>query len=330
VSSQNLWQQTVNQFLLMSSAYFALQGGPRRDAMTWSGAFAGAAVACRITSAFALVSVFAWALSRDRRAALAFVLAALPVPVLVAIYNAHYFGSPFIFAQELVGKAIALQKTGSPDLFQTPFLTGALGLLFSPSRGLAVYSPVLLPALWGIVRAFRDPASSDLRPFALAAACMMATQCKWFDWWGGHTYGYRPWLDAIPYLALLTLPVLPQLFTTRARRFASMTALGWSIFTQGLGALSYDRSWNTRELHLVELPGSTRPSTFYGYVAAQRAAREEKGAYIGHLRCDIDKAYCRYRLWSLRDSPLVYHATHFAETRARRLRDTQGEAARNR
>jgi hypothetical protein len=31
-------------------------------------------------------------------------------------------------------------------------------------------------------------------------------QSKWFDWWGGWTYGYRPWLEAVPVLVLCMIP----------------------------------------------------------------------------------------------------------------------------
>lgn len=318
VSSQNAWQQTVTQALLAAGAYFVLVNGERRARLALAGFLLGAAAACRPTAGFALVAVLASVAPRDRKGALALAIGALPVPLFALSYNAHYFGSPFTFAQELVGHRIAQQKTGSPGLFQTPFLTGAAGLLFSPARGLAVYSPVLLPAAWALVRAFRDPGFRALRPFGVAAAAMMAVQCKWFDWWGGHTYGYRPWLDAVPYLVLLLLPVVPDFTASARRRLLFGAAFAWSVCVQAVGAFAYDRSWNHRDLYLVDVPGRARPEVLFGRVAAERFAAEANGAYVGHLRCDVDLPACRHRLWSLRDSPLVYYVTHFSRTRAAR------------
>ena len=34
---------------------------------------------------------------------------------------------------------------------------------------------------------------------------------KWFDWWGGLTRGYRPIVDAAPFLALLMIPIVERI-----------------------------------------------------------------------------------------------------------------------
>lgn len=319
VSSQNLWQQTVDQLFLTAGGYFLLCHPTRRAGAIAAGFFLGAAMACRATGVVALAGAFVHLAVHHRKSAVPFVLGALPVPLLLLGYNFYYFGTPFALAQEMIGHEIARQKTGSPALWQTPFLDGALGLLLSPSRGLLVFSPLIATSFVGMVLSFTRPRFHDLRPLAGAALFMMALQCKWFDWWGGWTYGYRPWLDAIPYAVLLMLPVIEPLTKTVARRAAYALLLTWSIAVQALGALTYDRSWNIRRIFVVRVPEESGPRAFMEEPEAIEYARNRGGEYLGPSLCDIDLPYCRYRLWSLQDNAILYFFTHFAETHARRL-----------
>ncbi len=320
ISSQNIWQQTVNQFLLTAGAFFLLGNVDRRSVAALSGLALGAATACRATGAVMLVAAFAHLFVYHRKSALAFFLGSLPVPFLIAVYNWYYFGSPLVFAQELVGHVIAQEKTGSPALWQTPLLTGVTGLLTSPSRGLLVFSPVLLPAFYGAYRASRDPAYRAFRPLIASALVTMVLQCKWFDWWGGWAYGYRPWLDAVPYLTLLLLPALDAVVATTARRALFGAAFAWSVFVQAVGALTYDRMWNMRTLFVVRVPDQAKPIGLPTESEARNLAERRNGIYLGPTTCDIDYPFCRHRLWSLDDNMIWYHVTHFREARGRRLK----------
>ena len=120
ISTQTLWQQTVNQCLLMLGAYFFLSSAARPALALLSGFAFGAATASRITAVFMLSAVLIHLWIHQRRSVLPFVIGALPVPSAIGAYNWHFFGNPLTFGQGLVGHDIALEKTGSPDLWQTP------------------------------------------------------------------------------------------------------------------------------------------------------------------------------------------------------------------
>ena len=87
----------------------------------------------------------------------------------------------------------------------TRFVAGLLGNLFSPSRGLFVFSPVLLFALSGFVLALRDRAQRPLHisygviivghSIIVGAASM---------WWAGHSFGPRFMTDVVPFLVYFT------------------------------------------------------------------------------------------------------------------------------
>lgn len=320
VSSQNLWQQTVNQLFLITGAYFLLTHPERTRFALLSGLFFGAATACRATGLIAVVLVLVYLVLHHRKSALPFVLGSLPIPIALLGYNFYYFGSPFALAQALAGHAIAVEKTGSPDLWQTPFTTGLAGLLVSPSRGLLVFSPLLAASFVGGLFTFERPELRYLRPLTAAAGLTMALQCKWFDWWGGWAYGYRPWIDELPYLCLLLLPVVDDMTKTAPRRVIYGGLLAWSMAVQALGAMAYDRTWNNRLIFVTRVPGERRPLSFTTEKAARDLAEAKGGTYLGTSLCDIDLSFCRHRLWSLEDSIIYYHLTNYRATRARRLK----------
>jgi Gpi18-like mannosyltransferase len=152
ISSQSLWQQSVNQFFLILGAYLLLGPLRERNAALLAGLSFGAAVATRATSVIFLLAVLVYLLVYQRKNAIYFLLGAAPLPLAIAVYNFHFFGNPITFAQELVGHDLAREKTGSADLWQTPLLKGLRGLLLSPSRGLLVFSPVFVLSFWGMLR----------------------------------------------------------------------------------------------------------------------------------------------------------------------------------
>jgi hypothetical protein len=319
VSSQTLWQQTVNVALLsgVTYAFIRIALDDSRGARIACGLLLGAALASRPTAVFFAIAIglYVW---RYRRAALgSLLLSTLAIPLAVAVYDQYYFGSPINFAQEMVGHQIALEKTGIERIWQTPLVVGLAGLLISPSRGLLVFSPFLLAAFWGVRRVWVDPQYVCLRPLSVAAGATMLLQCKWFDWWGGWAYGYRPWLEAVPVLALCLLPVMESVFRRPALASLFCAALGWSVFVQGLGALAYDKYWNARDLYRV-IDGED--STFFATEAeAQRYAASTGGQFTGLFSCNIDLPACRYRLWSIDDNIIsFYMGERYAISRANR------------
>ena len=114
------------------------------------------------------------------------------VPGVLAMfaYNAVRFGDPLRFGYQDVG-------------FTTPFLTGARGLLFEPTKSVLLFAPVivLLPfalrLLWQ-----RDRWTSVLLTANLAITFVVAA--TWFSWHGGWCWGPRLLLPGlIPALAAI-------------------------------------------------------------------------------------------------------------------------------
>lgn len=323
ISSQALWQHGPCEMFMALGAYFLLARRSRRnDALCGLGL--GLAVLCRPTAGLVAACVGIHLLIAARRRLPWFALGALPAVIAFVAYNEHAFGSFLSFGQLPVGAAVAKAKTGHADLWSTPLWLGVAGLLFSPSRGLFVYTPLAIISLFGVVRAWRDPAFEDLRPLAAGALLMLTVAAKWFDWWGGWTFGYRPIVDAMILLALLSLPVIEQLASKRALKMTSLLLASYSFFVQLVGAFVYDvSSWNSRVVWQIAAPGADEPRSFDDAVAAQKYALQ-RGGRVEKRVLNIDAPEHRHRLWSLSDSPLVYYLTRFWASRERRERTTTG------
>ena len=90
------------------------------------------------------IPIAAYVLVKRRDQCLGFFLATLPPLLWFTAYNMHYNGSPFStgFAVGMIDPS-RLWSIGS-HLFRTPLIEGLAGILVSPSRGLFIYSPILL------------------------------------------------------------------------------------------------------------------------------------------------------------------------------------------
>jgi hypothetical protein len=297
-------------------AYFLLRKD-RRHADALSGLAFGLAVFCRPTSALVVLSVMLGHAIHDRRRLLRFVLGGLPVAIVALAYAQYAFGNPFTFGQ-LANSEVAQGKTGSPGLWQTPLYLGAAGLLVSPARGLLIFSPIAVFALWGMGRVFRDATWRDLRPLALGAVALFGLSAKWFDWWGGWCFGYRPIVDTTILLAFLALPIVERVRSVRFLKTSFLVLLFWSVGVQVIGAFAYDvGGWNSGLVYDVIPPGSQSRITFADRQAAVRHARERGGQVEQRMR-DIDRREYRHRLWSFTDSPIPYYLGRFAEARQAR------------
>lgn len=330
VASQTLWQSGPNVMFLSLTAYCLV----RLEESDWwavgCSMAAACGVVCRPTSALVVLTIGVYltalgiqrwrqqtpggSIRRAYRPPIIYILVGLPPAIWLAHFNWYYLGSPVLFGQTVAGRHIAASQLGSSELWPTPVLQGLAGLLLSPSRGMLVYSPVLLFAFWGVYRVWREPRLAVLRPLGVAVLLLLAVQAKWFDWHGGHSFGYRLMVDAVPLLALCSVPAV-ALIRQQSQLLALFSVmLAWSIGVQVLGAYAYDViGWNAREVYAVQASGQP-PRVFFDAARAKQVAQQLQ-APVKTVRMDVDLRPNRRRLWSVGDSQLVYYLTHFAESR---------------
>ena len=243
-ASQTLWQTESAAFgLALAVLGFAAPG----DRISSRGAVAigvglGLAGATRpqLAPVIAVLLAGTWLRSAAREALVATALVAVFVAAICAA-NLQWFGNP-LGALPLLEETNALvHRTRASFGFQ---LEGFLGLLVSPSRGLLVFSPVVLVAAAGIGAAFAEGWRSPLAWCALALAAQYALYGSYAVWWGGHTYGPRYLVDILPVAVPLAAAAMVRSYT-RGVKAAAAAILAWSIAVSATGAFCYPHDeWN--------------------------------------------------------------------------------------
>ncbi len=208
VSAQALWQHGPSQFFLSLALLVLFRG--RRGGRVWpAGAALGMAVLCRPANLVPALFITTYVLASRRREALAYVLAALPFAAIYLAFCSLY-GS-------IYGGYVHLRPPGGVRVGNVA--VSLAGLLISPSRGLFVFSPVLVLSLYGLWR--RVVVERERLWLALGGAVVVGVflPAKVTYWWGGHSFGPRLLADLVPLFVLLLVP-WARLAIAERRRWA--------------------------------------------------------------------------------------------------------------
>ncbi len=227
VSSQALWEHGPAQ-LMIAVALWLVARAERVDEPGAALALA-TAVAMRPT-VILLAAPFAASFARSPRRSRALFLAAAPLGLL-ALYDRRYFGLPW--------------STGRDHILGGRFwsahvLNGLLGVLASPSRGLFVYSPVLLLSCVALAAGWRR--SALWRAIGIGTALLVGAVACRLVWWGGWCFGPRLLAEAAPGLCLALAPIVDAAGPWVRRVLVALAVP--SIAIHALGAFFYDGSWD--------------------------------------------------------------------------------------
>jgi hypothetical protein len=233
ISSQALWQHGAGQLAILAALCWlrAWERQPRNSRLVLCGLACGFAAVVRPSNALLLAAAtVAVALAGHGRRLWLLWSAPAAMGALLLGYNLHVFGNPAgAYGGGLTGQAWA----------------GLAGLLFSPARGLFVYTPLAVFWVAGLVlwplsgRPLRSPVYVTSLLFVLGS---LAILCKWPIWWGGHCYGPRLLTEVTTCLALLLIPALEFAEHRPAWRITLAAACILSVGIQWVGAFCYPGS----------------------------------------------------------------------------------------
>jgi hypothetical protein len=191
VNSRGLWEHTPAVLFLSIALYLLLKNN-----ISWSGFFLGFAVFSRPVLVILAVTLSIYVIFVYKKDVKKFIiLSAIPAALFFA-YNYFYLGGLF---------APFHSNARSISLFNAPSLNAFLGLLFSPARGLLIYSPFLFVAAMPIKFIFTKsfPIGNYMRFLVVGVFLQFLLICCWSNWWGGHSFSYRLLIDLLPALFIL-------------------------------------------------------------------------------------------------------------------------------
>ena len=163
---------------------------------------------------------------------------ALPMVATLALYNHAAFGSVFALSSSFERSPAynQLSRTGLWGV-NLPSPWTALRLLLDPTKGLLIFSPVLVLALLAIPAARRRLAPDAFWSLTLAPLSLFLVYAGYPNWHGGWTVGARylvPVLPFLTYLLLMGRPRLADAFLLGASAAAiALTTLAFPFVSEG-------------------------------------------------------------------------------------------------
>jgi hypothetical protein len=233
VSSQALWQHGPSQLSLTTALYCLVRGSKEPIWTSFAGFPAAFAVMCRPTDALLVAPIGLYVLFHQPRQFPRFMLCAIPPILFQLVYNNRYFDNPFRTQFEVAQK----------DFWSTPIFEGLANILFSPSRGLFIYSPILIFAIIGMILSWRKSGTLLLRYLSVGVVANVLLYSKFFCWWGGYTYGPRLLADITPILCLFLIET-KSLFTKSIFKIAFLILAAFSITAHAIGSYADHMRWN--------------------------------------------------------------------------------------
>jgi hypothetical protein len=249
VASQDMWQHGPAALALSVVIWLVLSGRGAPARLFLAGLAAASLVAFRSVDVIFAAAIF-FCLLRHRPRDLGWFL---PMPIVLGgvllAYNVWFFGS-------VLGGVAQLEAEnplhGGAGAFSGNLLEGAAGTLFSPSRGLFVFSPWILVSLISLpAYAVTIRAWPIVRWLLWALIPYFLVLSKYAVWWAGWSFGPRYWIDAIPVFTVLLGFGLEWAWTRcRGALLGFIPALAVSIVIQVLGAFCYDGSWDREPVNV--------------------------------------------------------------------------------
>ena len=246
-ASRGLWQHGPSMLMLSIALYLLVRAQQEHRLTQFSAIPLALAYAFRPTNSISLVLGAIYVLVSCRRYFLPFLGWACLCFAPFLVYNLSLYHSvlqPYFLPTN--------QGSG------VHFFEALAGNLISPGRGLFVFSPVLLLAIWGIVLKVRRKDWHRLESFLLAAVLLhwVVTSYSSKYWWAGHSYGPRLLSDMLPYLTYFLIPTLAWWARRHGKRRAALAAAFSLLFLISLaisfqGAVNWStQRWNTEPVNV--------------------------------------------------------------------------------
>jgi len=229
-ASRALWQHGPSMLMLSATLYLILLAEERPKLVQFAGLPLAFSYIVRRTNAIPIIVLSVFILLRHRRYFLRFIAWAMVIAVPYALSCLRLYAFP------LPPDQMPWRLRLSPHYFEA-----LAGHLISPSRGLLIFSPVLVfPFLGGVIRL------REKRLDALDVSVLVILLVHWVAissrpaWWAGHSFGPRYFCDMMPFLMWFLIPVVARFrrpvngrLIALVSAFVCLTAVSFFIHFRG-------------------------------------------------------------------------------------------------
>ena len=268
ISSQGLWQSAMSQPTLAFGFYYLIRAKESERNVIYASIPLSLSVACRPPNIIFALILLIYVIHKHTPQLKYFLIFPLMVASLLLAYNIYYFVNPIGGYKRAVNKwgpnlTYSERKTfddtsiateSSAETFYETYTTlrvfhrlkleRLLGLLFSPSRGLLIYSPFLVFSFVAMGLAFYKPRDVLMIYISVAIILSLLLFSAWpGGWFGAFNYGYRLLVDLVPGLILLLALIFSWIISKRTLKFLFISMVSFSVFIQIIGTFFYPCEW---------------------------------------------------------------------------------------
>ena len=182
-------------------AFALLLCGNRRATIALAGLCAGLAVCFEYSLGLVVLALAVLCLARYRRNVAWYVAGLVPGGIALGAYDWATFGSPFHLSYRYESGVLGGEQHTGFFGIGTPTLHGVWHVL-AGSRGLLVFSPVLVAAAAGLVLMWRRGHVAEALAAGLLTVAFVVSDAGYFLPYGGGSPGPRFFVPALPFLVL--------------------------------------------------------------------------------------------------------------------------------
>jgi len=252
VSSRALWQHGPSMLMLSMTLYFILleDNGHIKGIIKYTAIPLALAFIIRPTNAVPIVFISIYILINYRNQFVKYVLIALPVATIFFLYNFSIYGS-LLSPYYLPERIFHLQR----------FFEALAGNLISPSRGLLIYSPILILSFWLMFKKLIELELNSISVFLIIIVFghwVVISSLPF--WWGGHSYGPRFFADMIPFFIYFIILFMVDFRLGLADKrtftwFGIILLITISFYINARGAYNWDvHQWNIKPNNIDSNP----------------------------------------------------------------------------
>jgi hypothetical protein len=237
-ASRALWQHGPSMLMLALALYILLLARQTPHLSQFAALPLALSYVMRPSNSLAIVLLTWFVFVQYRSYFVRYMLWAAVIAAPFVAYNGSIYQSPLSPYYTLYRSSDA-----------ATFFEALLGTLFSPSRGLFIFSPILLLAVVSVIQAIRRRSLERLDVFIVASLALhWLITSLWPIWWGGWSFGPRLFADTLPYWMYLMIPAIAELPGLNQPRNSMRTVIALAL--AGLSFFIHYRGANAEEVLL--------------------------------------------------------------------------------